>query len=94
MPIVLSYRTNVNPDEYDDVVTRIRYHDELPEGLIMHTAAVTGEGDMLVVDIWETREHHDRFLAIRGCPALRDVTGEQRRADATEVLVRPVNQPT
>jgi hypothetical protein len=86
VPIVLSYTTDVGPEEYDEVVTRIRYHDELPEGLIMHTAAVTTEGKLRVIDIWESRDHHERFLAIRGCPALFDVTGEQRLAHGTEVL--------
>ena len=86
MPIVVSYTTNVGPEEYDEVVTRIRYHDELPEGLIMHTAAVTTDGELRVIDIWESRDHHERFLAIRGCPALFDVTGEQRLAKGTEVL--------
>jgi hypothetical protein len=86
VPIVLSYTTNVGPEEYDDVVTRIRYHDELPEGLIMHTAAVTAAGELRVIDIWESREHHERFLAVRGCPALFDITGEQRVARDAEVL--------
>ncbi|MBN1529620.1 MAG: hypothetical protein JW895_11200 [Thermoleophilaceae bacterium] len=86
MPIVLSYTTNVGPDEYDEVVDRLRYHDELPEGLIMHTAAVTDTGELRVIDIWESREHHDRFLAIRGCPTLLEVAGEQRVAQDAEVL--------
>ena len=86
MPIVLQYTTNVDPEEYDEVVARIRYHDLLPEGLIMHTAAVTDEGEMRIIDIWESREHHDRFLAVRGCPTLLEVAGEQRIAKASETL--------
>ena len=86
VPIVLQYTTNVGPEEYDEVVARIGYHDDLPEGLIMHTAAVTDEGEMRIVDIWESLEHHERFLQARGCPTLVEVTGEQREAHSTVTL--------
>jgi hypothetical protein len=86
VPIVLQYTTNVGPEEYDEVVARIRYHDDLPEGLILHTAAVTDEGEMRITDIWESRGHHDRFLQARGCPTLLEVTGDQRVARASETL--------
>jgi hypothetical protein len=86
VPIVLQYTTNVGPEEYDEVVARIGYHDDLPEGLIMHTAAVTDDGEMRIIDIWESREDHDRFLQARGCPALFEVTGEQRVARSVVTL--------
>jgi hypothetical protein len=88
MPIVVEYITNVHPDEYDEAVARLRYHDDPPEGLIMHSAAVTSEGEMRVLDIWESRDAHDRFLEARGCPALYMVTGDQRvaRSGRTSLL--------
>jgi hypothetical protein len=86
VPIVLQYTTNVGPEEYDEVVARIRYHDDLPEGLILHTAAVTDAGEMRITDIWESGEHHARFLQARGCPTLFEVTGDQRQARSAVTL--------
>jgi hypothetical protein len=86
VPVVLQYTTNVGPEEYDEVVARIRYHDDVPEGLIMHTAAVTDDGEMRIVDIWESLDAHARFLEARGCPTLFEVTGDHRIARSTVTL--------
>jgi hypothetical protein len=80
MLIVVQYTSSAGPDEYDQVVSNIRFHDEPPAGLIMHTAAVTDEGHMRIFDVWRSREQHDEFTASRLTPALVEVIGEERAA--------------
>ena len=56
MPVVVQYTTDVGREEYDTVALAIRFHDEPPPGLIVHTAAVTGDGRMRIFDVWQTLE--------------------------------------
>ncbi len=85
MPIVVQYTTSVSVAEYDEVVSRIRFHDDPPEGLVMHTAAVNGEGRMRIFDVWRSLESHDRFAEDRLRPAIAEVVG-QEYADAGDHL--------
>ncbi len=76
MAIVVQYTTSVSAAQYDEVISRIRFHDEPPEGLVVHTAAVTAEGRMRIFDVWKSLESHDRFAEDRLRPALAEVVGE------------------
>jgi hypothetical protein len=80
VPIVVQYTAHVGPEEYDEVVLKIRFHDDPPPGLIMHTAAVTEEGRMRVFDVWRSRAAHDEFAMGRLRPAIAEVVGEERAA--------------
>jgi hypothetical protein len=43
--------------------------DQSPEGLILHTAGQSGQG-WYVYDIWESREHFQRFVEATLGPAM------------------------
>src|SRR5690349_14825690 len=45
---------------------------EAPDGLLMHTAGPT-EGGWYVYDVWQSREHVQRFFEGRLMPALQEV---------------------
>jgi hypothetical protein len=99
VPVVVQYTTDVGPDEYDAVVSSMRFHDEPPDGLIVHTAAVTSNARMRVFDVWQSQEAHDRFVERRLKPAISAVVGEERdgRLHAPEVhqlhsLVKPLRR--
>jgi hypothetical protein len=99
VPVVVQYTTDVGPDEYDAVVSGMRFHDELPEGLIVHTAAVTGDGQMRVFDVWQSQEAHARFVESRLKPAISEVVGAERSGQPShpEVhqlhsLVKPIRR--
>jgi hypothetical protein len=77
MPVVVQYTTEVGSEEYDQVALAIRFHDEPPPGLIVHTAAVTGDGKMRVLDVWQTLEAHDRFVEQRLKPATLALVGDR-----------------
>jgi hypothetical protein len=96
VPVVVQYTTDVGPEEYDEIVSSLRFHDDLPAGLIMHTAAVTENGGMKIFDVWHSREAHDRFAESRLRPAIVAVVGSERAGGTgpeihqVHSLVRPV----
>lgn len=77
MPVVVEYTTAVGQEEYDTVAVSIRFHDEPPPGLIVHTAAVTENGRMRIFDVWESIEDHDRFVEERLRPATLMLVGDR-----------------
>lgn len=77
MPVVVQYTTDVGREQYDTVALAIRFHDEPPPGLIVHTAAVTGDGRMRIFDVWQTLEDHDRFVETRLQPATVELVGDR-----------------
>ncbi|HSJ73342.1 MAG TPA: hypothetical protein VK904_03420 [Miltoncostaeaceae bacterium] len=78
MPVaVIQEWAEGGPDtrNYDAINERMGVRDDLPEGLIVHTAGVTASGGFRVVDVWESREAWDRFNDERLGPAVREVIG-------------------
>ena len=55
-------------DELDKLIAKD------PEGLILHTAARTN-GGMLIIDVWESKEANDRFERETLFPALQQHAG-------------------
>lgn len=47
-----------------------------PEGLIIHTAGVTKAG-FRIFDVWESREHFERFMQEYIAPAMEGLEGPQ-----------------
>jgi hypothetical protein len=50
-------------------------YENPPEGLILHLATETADG-VHVVDVWETAEHQQRFMAERLGPSIAKVMQE------------------
>lgn len=96
MPVVVQYTTNVGREEYDAVVAAIRFHDDPPPGLIVHTAAVTHDGHMRIVDVWRSLGEHDNFVEARLRPATFEILGDRVpdwphiEVHALHSLVRPL----
>ena len=77
MPVVVQYTTDVGQEQYDLVAASIRFHDDPPAGLIVHTAAVAQDGRMRIFDVWESIEDHDRFVEHRLRPATMLLVGDR-----------------
>ena len=96
MPVVIQYTTQVGQEEYDIVASSIRFHDEPPDGLIVHTAALTDRGQMRIFDVWQTLEDHDRFVETRLRPATMELVGDrleewpEPEVHELHSLVRPI----
>ncbi len=51
----------------------VRSDADAPGGLITHTAAVTEDGELVVVDLWESEQALRRFAEARLMPAVREL---------------------
>lgn len=77
MPVVVQYTAEVGREEYDMVAASIRFHDDPPAGLVVHTAAISRDGRMRIFDVWESIEDHDRFVEHRLRPATLMLVGDR-----------------
>jgi len=59
-------------EQYDAVHGHIDADANPPQGLIFHMAGPTEEG-WGIIDVWESRDSFDRFLADRLGPALQEL---------------------
>jgi hypothetical protein len=76
--------------QYDAVTAKLDIRGNPPDGLIAHSAGEL-DGRFQVFNIWESREHADRFTRERLQPARVEVMGEERaaaaQADVVEVQI-------
>jgi len=60
---------------YDAVNERLNVRQDPPEGGIFHTAGFDEEaGVFRIFDVWETREHCERFLRERLMPLIEELS--------------------
>jgi len=65
-------RTTTN---YDEIQERLDTRNNPPEGGIFHSAGFDEEsGVFRVFDVWESREHAQRFIDQRLMPVVQEVT--------------------
>lgn len=81
--------------EYDAVSAEMDIKGNPPDGGIFHVAG-TVDGQFQLFDIWESREHYDRFAEERLIPAQKTVMGEEAfsqlpDADITETTIHYYN---
>jgi hypothetical protein len=69
--VVITRPEGVDEEMYDAV--NVKLGDEMPEGMIIHTAGRTDDGVFQIVDVWASREAHDRFAQERLMPAINAV---------------------
>jgi hypothetical protein len=69
--VVITRPEGVNEEMYDAVNRKIG--DEPAAGMVVHTAGRTEDGVFQVVDVWESREAHERFARERLMPAVNAV---------------------
>ena len=62
------------PDQVNEAM-QIETSDP-PEGMILHSAGPMPDG-WYIYDIWESREHFQRFAQERVAPAVQQVTGSE-----------------
>ncbi|MDQ2982944.1 MAG: hypothetical protein M3R70_03325 [Actinomycetota bacterium] len=58
----------INREQYDKLDKEVG--TEKPEGLIVHAAGESGSG-IRIIDVWESKEHFQRFQSERLEPAMR-----------------------
>ncbi len=60
---------------YDRILEELDWKEQdYPDGFVAHYAG-PGEGSWIVFDVWESREHFDRFAHERLMPAMQQAGG-------------------
>ena len=65
-----------NTENYDAIVEKMNVRENPPAGCIVHTAGALPDGAFRIFDVWETREHFERFMQDRLMPAVNEVVGD------------------
>lgn len=79
MPVAFIQEFKLQTDDrsttnYDTVSERLNARAEPPEGGIFHTAGFDEEaGVFRIFDVWETREHGERFIRERLQPIISEL---------------------
>jgi heme-degrading monooxygenase HmoA len=76
--VLMEVRVDRGPEVYDELVTRMPTHagDGSGHPVYSHVAAVTENGGIYVVDLWESPEAFGRFAQEELGPAAGDLLGE------------------
>ncbi len=60
MAIARIVETGVTPEDYDKVRERV-HGGETPAGLVFHVAALTSDGKVRIVELWDSRDQAEQF---------------------------------
>lgn len=64
-------------EQYDAINEKMNVESDPPDGLIFHSAGQGPTGRWRITDVWESRQHFDRFFQERLGPAVAEVTGQE-----------------
>ena len=74
MAVILQIQwEGVTPRQYDDLSKELGWESDPPDGGIFHAAWFESDG-LHVFDVWESREHFERFFDARVLPHLPEAT--------------------
>jgi hypothetical protein len=74
---MLQETEEANVEMYDKVNERLGLEDNLPTGMIVHTATPMDRGGIRFFDVWESQEDLERFREEQLLPAISAVMQEQ-----------------
>ena len=80
--------SNLALDDYDATCRALNFPADWPDGLLAHGSS-EADGRLRVVDVWESREHFDRFVEQRLGSAIGEAVGD--RAEQPEVTETPLH---
>jgi hypothetical protein len=73
---------NLTLQDYDSICKALNFPAEWPDGLRVH-ASTEVDGRLRVMDMWESRQHFDRFVESRLQGAMAEAVGD--RAEAPQI---------
>jgi hypothetical protein len=62
----------ITSDQYDEILARVRWEEDLPDGAIFHVAAFDDDGAR-VFDLWESPQQFQEFVDSRLMPAIQSI---------------------
>jgi hypothetical protein len=66
--LMMATMQGMTPEDYDAINRELNFPDEVPDGLLAHHAGKV-EGGMQIVDVWESPEKFEAFMAGQLGPA-------------------------
>ena len=75
-------------DDYDSVCEALNFPADWPDGLVAH-GSHEADGHLVVNDVWESRQHFDRFVEQRLQAAMGQALGD--RAREPEIVERELH---
>ncbi|HEY8638648.1 MAG TPA: hypothetical protein VIL64_05375 [Solirubrobacteraceae bacterium] len=68
----------MNLDDYDGVCEALNLPADWPDGLLAH-GSTDVDGNLLVTDVWESRDKYDSFVESRLQSAIGETLGDRAR---------------
>ncbi len=61
MPSARIIKTQITPEEYDQVRERLGSGDLPPPGAVFHVAAIGEDGAVRIIEVWDSREQAEAW---------------------------------
>ena len=89
MPVGLRLSFSENTlEDYDKVCEALNFPADWPDGALAH-GSHEADGHLVVNDVWESRQHFDRFVEQRLQAAMGQALGD--RARESEIIERELH---
>jgi hypothetical protein len=73
MPYAMHMRwPGITSDQYDEILEKVRWEEEIPDGAIFHVAAFDDD-EARVFDLWESPDQFQTFVESRLMPAIQSI---------------------
>jgi len=83
--LVQTWPSGGDTGNYDAITEVMGVRDNPPDGGLVHTAGFMADGSFRIFDVWETRDHMERFMQERLMPAVQQIAGPDAEPPETEV---------
>ena len=85
MTVIVIQQVAATEEQYRAVNDAMDTRGNPPAGLILHTGGPVDNGDLRVVDIWESAEEFETFAAERLGPTIAQVMGAAAPTPSVEI---------
>lgn len=85
MAVIVTQQVAATEEQYRAVNDALDTRGNPPAGLILHTGGPLENGDLRVVDIWESSEAFQAFAATRLGPTIAQVMGADAPTPSVEI---------
>ena len=85
MAVIVIQQVVATEEEYRAVNDAMDTRGNPPAGLILHTGGPAGDGELRVIDVWDSAEAFQAFAAERLGPTIAQVMGADAPAPSVEV---------
>ena len=85
MAVIVIQQVAATEEQYRAVNEAMDTSGNSPAGLIVHTGGSVGDGELRVIDVWESAEAFQTFAAERLGPTIAQVMGADAPAPSVEI---------